>query len=177
MVEMKRLNLELRQAIKSKESVWRQKSRMTWLKDGNSNTTFFHRAVKIRVKRKIVHGMKIGNSWYCEPKELKEKMFNFFINHFSYPLRKWKMDMVLKFNRLNEAEALKLEVPFSMEEIKEAVWSCDKNKASGPDGFSQWFFRKCWKIVQKDLFKMMGEFYKTGKLEISINLSFIAPIP
>ncbi|KAG4122997.1 hypothetical protein ERO13_D11G305506v2 [Gossypium hirsutum] len=121
MEEMRSLNLELGEMIKFKESVWRQKSRMTWLKDGDSNTAFFHRAVKIKAKRKIVHGMKIENSWYSEPKELKEKMFNFFRDHFSRPSRKWKMDMVLKFNRLKEAEALKLEVPFSMEEINEAT--------------------------------------------------------
>ncbi|KAK8329685.1 hypothetical protein V6Z11_A11G335400 [Gossypium hirsutum] len=113
MEEMRSLNLELGETIKFKESVWRQKLRMTWLKDEDSNTAFFHKAVKIKAKRKIVHGMKIGNSWYSEPKELKEKMFNFFRDHFSCPSKKWKMDMVLKFNRLKEAEALKLEVPFS----------------------------------------------------------------
>ncbi|KAG8479491.1 hypothetical protein CXB51_029692 [Gossypium anomalum] len=127
--EMRSLNLELGETIKFRESIWRQKSRMTWLKDRDSNTAFFHRAVKIKAKRKFVHGMKTGNSWYSEPKELKKKMFNFFRDHFSYPSKKWKMDMVLKFNRLKEVEALKLEVPFCMEEIKEAVWSCDENKA------------------------------------------------
>ncbi|KAH1083989.1 hypothetical protein J1N35_023750 [Gossypium stocksii] len=152
MEEMRSLNLELGETIKFKESVWRKKSRMTWLKDEDSNPAFFHRAVKIKAKRKIVHGMKIGNSWYSEPKELKEKM-------------------------LKEAEALKLEVPFYMEEIKEVVWSCDKNKAPGPDGFNLCFFRKCWEVVQKDLLEMMAEFYKTGKLERSINSSFIALIP
>ncbi|KAH1064475.1 hypothetical protein J1N35_029462 [Gossypium stocksii] len=123
MVEMKRLNLKVGEAIKFKESIWRQKSRMTWLKDGDSNMTFFF------------------------------------------------------LGRLNEVEALKLDMPFSMEEIKETVWSCDENKASGLDRFNLCFFRKCWKIVQKDLFEMMAEFYKTSKLEISINSSFIALIP
>lgn len=77
MDEMKRLNLELEEAIKLKESVWRQKSRMTWLKDADSNTALIHRAVMIKAKRKMMYGMKISNSWYSEPKELKEKMFNF----------------------------------------------------------------------------------------------------
>lgn len=87
------------------------------------------------------------------------------------------MDMVLKFKRLDEEKALKLEVPFSMEEIKKAVWSCDESKASGSNGFNLYFFRKCWKIVQKNLFEMMVEFYQTGKLERSINSTFIAFIP
>ncbi|KAH1121318.1 hypothetical protein J1N35_004478 [Gossypium stocksii] len=112
----------------------------------------------------MVHGMKIGNSWYSAPKELKEKMVDYFKEHFSCPLRKWKMDMVLNFKRLNEAGAWKLEVPFSMEEIKEVVWSCDENKAPCLNGFNLCFFRKYWEVVKRDLLDMMMEFCKIGKL-------------
>ncbi|KAH1033486.1 hypothetical protein J1N35_045660 [Gossypium stocksii] len=107
---------------------------------------------------------------------LKEKLVNYFSDHFSCPLRKWKMDFVLNFKRLNESEARNLELSFSMEEIKEAMWSCDENKAPCSDDFNL-FFRKCWGVVQNDLFEMLREFYITGKLERSINLSFIVLIP
>ncbi|KAA3480297.1 putative Transposon TX1 [Gossypium australe] len=96
--------------------------------------------MKFKAKWKTVNGMKIGNSWYCDPMVLKEKMVNYFSDHFSCPLRKWKMDFVLNFKRLNESEARNLELPFSMEEIKEAVWSCDENKAPGQDDFNICFF-------------------------------------
>lgn len=122
----------------------------------------------------MVHGMKIGNWRYSDPMELKEKMFNFFRNHYSCSSGKWKMDMALNFKRLNEEDAAKLEFPFSLEEIKEAAWSCDENKAPGLDEFNLYFFKKYWKIVQKDLFEMMGKFYLTRKLERNINSSFIA---
>ncbi|TYH01869.1 hypothetical protein ES288_A09G094100v1 [Gossypium darwinii] len=137
--ELRGLKLDIGESMKFKESIWRQKSRMYWFKEGDSNTAFFHRAMKIKAKRKSVYRMKIGNSWYCDPKVLKENMVNYFSYHFSYPLRNWKIDFVLNFRRLNESEARKLELPFSMEEIKEAVWSCDENKAPGPDGFNIFF--------------------------------------
>lgn len=38
---LKSLNPEMEEIIEFKESIWRQKSRMTWLKDGDSNTAFF----------------------------------------------------------------------------------------------------------------------------------------
>ncbi|KAH1114715.1 hypothetical protein J1N35_008093 [Gossypium stocksii] len=140
--EMRRLNLNLGELLKFKESIWRQKSRMSWIKEGDSNTGFFHSAVKFKAKRKMVNRMKFGNSWYCDPKVLKEKLVDYFNDHFSCPLRKWKMDLVLNFKRLNESEARNLELPFLMVEIKEAVWSCDENKAPGPDGFNICFFKK-----------------------------------
>lgn len=175
--ELKNLNLELGVFSRFKESIWRQKSRMTWLKVGDSNIAFFHRAVKFKAKRKTVYGMKIGNEWLSDPKALKAKMFNFFRNHFSYHSRKWSMDLEFNFKRLRDIDVASLEKPFSMEEIKEVVWSYDENKAPGPDGFNLCFFRKCWEVVKEDLFEMMVKFFNSGKLEKSINSSFIALIP
>lgn len=87
------------------------------------------------------------------------------------------MKMELDFKRLKESEAEKLEVPFSLEEIRDAIWSCEESKAPGPDGFNMCFFRRCWNLVKEDVFRMMSDFHRTGKLEKSINCSFIALIP
>lgn len=74
MEELKRLNTDLWEAIKFKEAIWQQNSRMMWLKEGDVNTAFFHRAVKIKAKRKIVYEMKIGRLWCSEQKELKREL-------------------------------------------------------------------------------------------------------
>ncbi|KAH1120712.1 hypothetical protein J1N35_003872 [Gossypium stocksii] len=177
MEELRILNLEFGETMRFKESIWKQKSRMSWLKEGDSNSAFFHRAVKFKAKRKMVNRMKFGNYWYSNPMALKEKLVNYFSDHFSCLLRNWKMDFVLNFKRLSDSEASNLELPFSMEEIKEAVWSCDENKAPGPDGFNICFFRKCWGVVKNDLYEMLKEFYLSRKLERCISSSFISLIP
>ncbi|KAA3471319.1 reverse transcriptase [Gossypium australe] len=159
MGELKKLNIELWEAIKFKESIWCQKSRMSWLKEEDANSAFFHRAVKIRAKRKMVYSLKIEGRWYKEPKEMKEGQYNFFNNYFDCPTKRWKIDLDLNFRMLNEEIALKLEEPFSLEEIKEAVWSCDESNAPGPDGFNLWFFRNCWETVKMDLFGPMSDFF------------------
>ncbi|KAK8327880.1 hypothetical protein V6Z11_A11G212100 [Gossypium hirsutum] len=163
--ELKILYLELGVFSRFKESIWRQKSRMTWLMVGDSNTTFFQRAVKFKAKRKTIYGMKIGNEWLSDPKALK------------LSLEEVELDLELNFKRLRDIDIASLEKPFSMKEIKEVVWSCDENKAPGPDGFNLCFFLKCWEVVKEDLFEMMVKFFNSGKLEKSINSSFIALIP
>ncbi|KAK5837222.1 hypothetical protein PVK06_013032 [Gossypium arboreum] len=85
--------------------------------------------------------------------------------------------MELNFKKLSEETTSKLELPFTLEEIKEAVWSCDELKAPGLVGFNMCFFKGCWQLVREDLFNMMIEFFRTGKLKKSINSSFIALIP
>ncbi|XP_017630561.1 uncharacterized protein LOC108473488 [Gossypium arboreum] len=86
------------------------------------------------------------------------------------------MEMELNFKRLKGTKVEKLEEPFSREEIREAVWSCEESKAPGPDGFNMCFFRKYWNTIKEDLFRMMSDFYRSGKLERSINSSFITLI-
>ncbi|KAH1113428.1 hypothetical protein J1N35_006806 [Gossypium stocksii] len=143
MEELRRLNLEFGETMRFKESIWKQKSRMSWLKEGDFNSAFFHRAMEFKAKRKMVNKMKFGNHWYSDPMALKEKLVNYFSDHFSCHLRNWKIDFILNFKRLSDSEASNLELPFFMEKIKEAVWSCNENKALSPDGFNICFFRKC----------------------------------
>lgn len=92
--------------------------------------------MEIKAKKKMVYRLKIGSHWCNEPKEMKERLYNCFKNYFNCPVRKWRMDLELNFRKLNKEKALKLEALFSMDEIKEAVWSCDESKAPGLDGFN-----------------------------------------
>jgi len=44
-----------------------------------------------------------------------------------------------------------LEIPFSVDEIRTAVWDCEGNKALGPDGINFFFIEKAWNIIDKDI--------------------------
>ncbi|TYH10481.1 hypothetical protein ES288_A07G179800v1 [Gossypium darwinii] len=158
MDELKQLNIEVCEAIKLKESIWCQKSRMTWLKEEDANSAFFHKAVKIKAKRKMVFSLKIGSRNIKDPKEMKEGLFNYFKIYFDCSVRRWKMGVDLNFRLLSEESARKLEEP-------------------RPDEFNLYFYRKCLKIVKYDLFGVMSDFFSFGKLEKSINSSFIILIP
>lgn len=66
--------------------------------------------------------------------------------------------------------------PFSIEEVKEAVWSCDGNKSPGPDGFNLNFIKNSWELLEADIIKFMNEFHSNAKLPKAISSSFIALI-
>ncbi|TYG94404.1 hypothetical protein ES288_A11G186400v1 [Gossypium darwinii] len=61
MEELKKLNSDVWEALKFKESLRRQKSRMMWLKEGDANTAYFHRAVKIKAKRWTIYRILKGS--------------------------------------------------------------------------------------------------------------------
>ncbi|KAK5834456.1 hypothetical protein PVK06_018334 [Gossypium arboreum] len=125
----------------------------------------------------MVFSLRIGYRCLKEPKEIKERLYNYFKSYFNCSVRRWKMGLDLKFKTFSEVRMRKLEESFSMREIKEAIWSCDESKAPGPDDFNLCFFRKCWETVKDDLCDLLSEFFSTGKLEKSLNSSFITLIP
>nr|GEW50769.1 RNA-directed DNA polymerase, eukaryota [Tanacetum cinerariifolium] len=59
---------------------------------------------------------------------------------------------------------------------KKAVWDCDTEKSSGPDGFTFGFYRRFWKIIKSDVFEAVKQFFTLGKLPKGCNSCFIALI-
>jgi hypothetical protein len=63
------------------------------------------------------------------------------------------------------------------EEVREAVFQMEHNKAQGADGFPAKFYQACWDIVKNDLMAMFVEFH-VGKLPLySINFGTIILLP
>ena len=65
----------------------------------------------------------------------------------------------------------------SHEEIKKALFSIDDYKASGPDGFSSFFFKAAWNIIGCDVIDAVLSFFKSSNLLREINCTIIALVP
>lgn len=50
----KQLKVGLEEAYKAEKDLWRKKSRISWLKEGDSNTKFFHATIVGRRNRNII---------------------------------------------------------------------------------------------------------------------------
>ncbi|KAL4308180.1 hypothetical protein GQ457_01G006150 [Hibiscus cannabinus] len=175
--EIRVCRLELWETLRLQEELLKQKARMDWMAKGDSNTAFFHRVVKIRAKKKSLSGLMFGVKWCDEPRKLKRLIFEHFRDHFDCNSRSWEAMLNLEFKRLSKEEASRLGEPFTLEEIQEAVWSCDESKAPGPDGFNMKFFKFSWPFVKGELLKLMQSFHKKGVIPSKVNSSFITLIP
>jgi len=71
--------------------------------------------------------------------------------------------------RLKEVRSQELIKEVTMEEIKEAVLSCNPTKAPGLDGFNLKCLKHVWSVVGEEFSKCILEFFETGKLPAAIN--------
>lgn len=74
-------------------------------------------------------------------------------------------------------DTIRLEAPFSIDEVKKAVWACGGDKAPGTDGLTFKFLKKYWSCVAADIMRFVQYFDETGSIGRGCNSSFITLAP
>lgn len=154
-----------------------QKSRQRWIKEGDSNSKYFHALIRWKRRKNAIVGLNFDDVWHEEPAAIKLKVTEFFKSKFR------KVDLVaprldgIGFNQLSQTDNIFLTTPFDLEEIKEAVWECDGDRSSGPDRYNFRFIKGFWHILHLDLKMVLDEFFLRGAWPKGSIASFIALIP
>lgn len=60
-------------------------------------------------------------------------------------------------------------LPFSVEEVKKAIFSLHPNKVPGPNGFIVEVFQKCWEFMGEDIWRVVEDFKKKRRFVKEIN--------
>uniref|UniRef100_A0A803PFM8 Reverse transcriptase domain-containing protein n=1 Tax=Cannabis sativa TaxID=3483 RepID=A0A803PFM8_CANSA len=177
--EERRIENEILEILRRRESIWKQRSRELWLAKGDRNTSFFHAATVVRKRRNQILVLLDDNGRPKENEAAKRDILNgFFKKLYTAGGVNVPCDLeglITPSISAQENEML-LEIP-SEEEIKLQVFQMHPLKAPGPDGFSGCFFRRCWEIVKTDVITFVQEFFRTGELSGNVNHTFLCLIP
>ncbi|KAJ9556157.1 hypothetical protein OSB04_010771 [Centaurea solstitialis] len=167
------LSAKLNDLLSSKLTDLKQKAKSKWLLDGDENSRFYHGIINNKRKSSRLNGLNINGTWVTGPDRIKEAARVFFENKFkeSHPVRPTINSPM--FKKLSDSQKNWLEASFSEQEIKSAVWSCRRNKAPGPDGFTFEFIRKFWTIMGKDFIEAVIFFESNSLINPGSNSSFI----
>lgn len=155
----------------------KQKSRIKWAVDVDENTIFFHGYVNSNNRKNGIDGIMINGNWCTDLSLIKMEAFNFFAEKFK---ERWPSRPKLvsrHFKQILPTDNELLETPFTLQEIKDAVWACGNEKAPGPDGFSFKFYKKYWDVLLGDIAAVVKHFERHGRIDQSCNSSFISLVP
>ncbi|XP_077249381.1 uncharacterized protein LOC143888877 [Tasmannia lanceolata] len=172
-----RLIQEHKELLMLEEISWRQRSRVKWLLEGDKNTAFFHAIASARRRRNRIESLEVEGEIVSDRERIIEEIIAFYRSLYSADgiLRPIPQDIC--FASLSLEASAGLEIPFSEEEIRTALFSLAKDKALGPDGFCLVFFQTCWETVKSDLLRFFLEFFEGALLDKGTGATFLVLIP
>lgn len=155
----------------------KQKAKTKWVVDGDENSKIFHCFVNHSKKKNRISGLMINGNWSTSVKEIKDRTFRFFQekikdNWISHP----KL-VNSNIKSIDMMDTISLEAPFSLEEVKKAVYACGGDKAPGPDGLAFKFIKKYWPCISPDVMRFVQHFDEFGTLGRGCNSSCISFTP
>eukprot|EP00253_Pinus_taeda_P008659 PITA_08659 len=175
----KSMFMELYRQNRVEEEEQRMKSRCLWLKAGDKNTSFFHNNVKTRRARNQIDKIEVDERELKEQEEIKNASFEHFKALLTADPQQNDSEAFLSVleSKIKEEHNSKLEQDPTEEEIREATFSMQQDKAPGPDGFSVAFYRQHWETIRKDFVRMVKNAFRKHKLGDFTKSSHIALIP
>ncbi|XP_074297251.1 uncharacterized protein LOC141627956 [Silene latifolia] len=144
----------------ARDDYLRQKSKCQWAKDGDTNSAMFHKVIKSRQIQNKVLRVEDHKGGHLLGSNAATTGF--------YP------HIVEKGPKVRNADWDAL-VP-SPDEIKQVVFSITDDKSPGPDGYTSYFFKTSWSIIQSDICKAIRGFFLSGQMlkqQNNTNLVFL----
>ena len=158
------------------------KSRSTWLKAGDRNTSFFHKQCGARISlnhiSKITSLSRVTIKGFSQIKQAAEVHFQNMYKEDGFIDSDLASEFLTNIPWLvRDEENEELMKPFLKKDIIDVIWSMGSDKAPGPYGFSFHFYRVCWSIIRKDFLRMIKDFQLKAKVGVCTNSTFLALIP
>lgn len=171
--------LELNKALSFQEALWKEKAKMKWYSHGDRNTAFFHKVTKIRHVFKQMSILKCGNAVLDNPQDIERHVVDFYSNLYASNnvcLDNGLVESVIPSLVFETDNNFLTNVP-TMVEVKEAVFSLDRNSAPGLDGFGGSFYHTFWDIIGKDVHNSVLHFFVHGWIFPNLKSNVITLIP
>ncbi|KAG7576912.1 hypothetical protein ISN45_Aa03g012390 [Arabidopsis thaliana x Arabidopsis arenosa] len=167
----------------AEESFFKQKSRLRWLGEGDSNTSFFHSVTAARnAKNAIKFLMKPDGSLTSSLQEVHDLA----VEHFAGILRTVRGRFCPDLHELLTSfiqdtctleQQSSLSIPFSADAIKSCLFKMPVNKTPGPDGFPAEFFKTTWSIIGHELCSSVLQFFRDSFIPSALNSTSLVLIP
>ncbi|KAL0397553.1 UNVERIFIED_CONTAM: hypothetical protein Scaly_0203700 [Sesamum calycinum] len=143
---------ELEKLAAHEETFWKQRGKALWLKEGDRNTTFFHKRASHRFRTNLISKLKNSTDDIARGTENLRRV----------------VDTSMEEDLLR---------PYSEDEVTKALFQMAPLKSPGPDGMPPIFFQKFWRIVKHDVTACVLHLLNSYVMPPSLNETNIVLIP
>jgi exonuclease III len=176
------LNNQIVERKAQEEVLWRQKSRITWLKEGEKNTKFFHRSmVQRRQSNRITHLISEQGTKIQQHADVEKELLTYYQSLLTEPPtdRSQAITSILKHipKEVTKEQNETLMRPITQEEVDQSLKATPLGKAPGPDDFTSDFFHYCWDIIREDVWEIIEDSRRSGKVLQALNATFLTLVP
>jgi hypothetical protein len=176
--ELDQLRKRMDEILYQEEMMWLQRSRISWLREGDQNTKFFHRKVAGRAKKNKIKLLKKEDGVITKDKKEMESLARSFFS-----------DLYKADPDVNPQAMLQLYEPtispemnemlykeFSEQEIGGVLFQMGPLKAPGLDGFPARFFQRNWELMKADVIRGVRHFFDSSVMPPGVNETAIVLI-
>ena len=170
---------ELKELVAQENTYWHQRSKISWMKDGNRNSKFFHAMASQRKRSNEILMLQDSSSkWHSQQFDLQRVASDYFQSIFTSASTSSVQHVI---NNIREVVTPDMNgtllAKFTHDEVKRALFQMHPTKAQGPNGMNPLFFQKYWHIVGTDVSNAVLDCINYGNILHSINFTHITLIP
>lgn len=159
--------------------MFKQCSRIDWLKEGDRNTAFFHAKSREQAQTNWISALKKEDgSIITNQDDLETEAMDFYLKLFT---RQEVLDPGPILNcvpgKVTEQMNEMLLKPFQEDEVREALFMMNPNKAPGPDGLTAGFYQHHWELIGPSVTNAVLDFLQGGDMPEKVNMTTIVLIP
>jgi hypothetical protein len=149
------------------------------LKD-DSNTKYFQLIASGKYRKTRIFQLQHEDRIIEGDQALKEYITSYYKNLFgppknsSFSLYKSRVEDIVQVSHEENELLIKA---FTVDEVREAIFQMEHNKAPGSDGFPAEFYQACWEIIKDDLMELFREFHSGNLPLYRLNFGTIILLP
>jgi hypothetical protein len=170
---------KLADVLAREETMERQRSRISWLREGDRNTEFFQAKARARHRANRIKILSddAGNV-FTEQEDLEWLACDFYQKLFTAQ-EGLQPDLICRYvpRKVTADMCAMLERPFTEEEVEAALFQMAPNKSPGVDGFNAAFFQTHWQLVKPCVVSAVLGFLNGGELPEEVNKTLLVLIP
>lgn len=177
--EEKELMKNISELLTREEAMARQRSRMTWLAEGDRNTGFFQAKAKERYRTNKIKSLRRADGTVAKDQiDLEEEARGFYQNLFK---SQDDTDPTVVTNwvplRVDDSMNDRLCTPVTDAEIEAALFMMHPDKSPELDGLTAGFYIKHWHMLKEDVCRAIRLFLEGGEMPEVVNSTVLVLIP